>query len=145
MGWRSWRWTGLAGRYAATFRGSGEPDSQPRRSLGMTAALAAVLCGQGMFTLWGTLQTTQATATQQHALTLDATFSEARNAITVEEMHTRQYQLEPSVAGRARYVNSARAADEALHRAVELSSGQPASTPSGCVPSRPSTGWRRTG
>ena len=100
-----------------------EPGAQPRRSLGMTAALAAVLCGQGAFTLWGTLQTTKATATQQHALVLDATFGEARNAITVEEMHTRQYQLEPSVASRARYVTSANAADDTLRRAVELSSG----------------------
>jgi diguanylate cyclase len=88
----------------------------------MTAALAAVLCSLGVFTLWGTAQTAQATDLQSHALALDALFMEARNAVTVEEMHTRQYQLEPSVAGRARYVRSATAADDALRRAVELSS-----------------------
>src|SRR5207248_5847073 len=123
MRWRSWAWSRFAGRSTANSRGGGEPGSQPRRSLGMTAALAAVLCGQGLFTLWGTVQTTQATVTQQHALRLDATFGEARNAITVEEMYTRQYQLEPSGAGQARYVNAANAADEALRRAVQLSSG----------------------
>jgi diguanylate cyclase (GGDEF)-like protein len=123
MRWRSWAWSRFGGRSTATTRGRGEPGSQPRRSLGMTAALAAVLCGQGLFTLWGTLQTTQATATQQHALLLDATFGEARNAITVEEMYTRQYQLEPSGAGLARYVTAADASDEALRRAVQLSSG----------------------
>src|SRR2546423_8583314 len=122
MRWRSWAWSRFAGRSTATSR-SGEPGSQPRRSLGMTAALAAVLCGQGLFTLWGTLQTTQATATEQHALLLDATFGEARNAITVDEMYTRQYQLEPSGAGRNRYVTAADATDEALRRAVQLSSG----------------------
>src|SRR5439155_27369420 len=114
MRWRSGAWTRFARRSAAASRSGGEPGSQPRRSLGMTAALAAVLCGQGLFTLWGTLQTTHATATQQHALRLDATFGEARNAITVEEMYTRQYQLEPSGAGRTRYLNAAKAADEAL-------------------------------
>src|SRR5436309_1539901 len=66
MRWRSWAWSRFAGRSTANSRGGGEPGSQPRRSLGMTAALAAVLCGQGLFTLWGTVQTTQATVTQQH-------------------------------------------------------------------------------
>src|SRR5687767_10048228 len=75
-----------------------EPGIRPGRSLAMTASLAAVLCGLGAFTLWGTSETTEATTTQSHALELDAMFSEARNAVTVEEMHTRQYQLEPSVA-----------------------------------------------
>ncbi|OLB75547.1 MAG: hypothetical protein AUI14_20785 [Actinobacteria bacterium 13_2_20CM_2_71_6] len=93
------------------------------RSLGMTAALAAVLCGLGAFTLWGTLQTTDATVAQSHALVLDQIFGEARNAVTVEEMHTRQYQLEPSVASRTRYVRSAQAADDALNHAVEVGSG----------------------
>jgi diguanylate cyclase len=99
------------------------PGARSRRNLGMTAALAAVLCGLGVFTLWGTVQTAQATAAQSHALELDALFMEARNAVTVEEMHTRQYQLEPSVASRARYQRSAEAADDALRRAVELSTG----------------------
>jgi diguanylate cyclase (GGDEF)-like protein len=96
---------------------------RPRRSLGMNAALAAVLCGLGAFTLWGTLQTTRATETQSRALALDSIFSEARAAVAVEEMRARQYQLEPSVASRTRYIDSASAADEALRRAVELSTG----------------------
>lgn len=90
----------------------------------MTAALAAVLCGLGAFTLWGTLQGTQATQAQSHALVLDAIFNDARAAVAVEEMRARHYQLEPSVASRARYMESADAADDALRSAVELSSGQ---------------------
>lgn len=89
----------------------------------MTAALAVVLCGLGAFTLWGTLQATGATETQSQALVLDSIFSEARAAVAVEEMNARHYQLEPSVASRARYMDSASAADEALRRAVELSTG----------------------
>jgi diguanylate cyclase (GGDEF)-like protein len=96
---------------------------KPRRSLGMTAALAAVLCGLGAVTLWGTLQTTRATETQSHALVLDAIFSDVSNAVAVEEMHARQYQLEPADASRARYMDSATNADDALRRAVASSSG----------------------
>ncbi len=92
------------------------------RSLGMTAALAAVLISLACFILWGTIQTAQATRAQSRALELDASFSEARNAVTVEEMHTRQYQLEPSVASRGRYERSAREADDALRHAVRLGS-----------------------
>ncbi len=84
----------------------------------MTAALAAVLTGIAVFTFWGTLQTTHVTTKQSHALVLDAMFSEARSAVAVEEMHTRQYQLEPSLASRARYELHADAADEVLRRAA---------------------------
>jgi diguanylate cyclase (GGDEF)-like protein len=89
----------------------------------MTAALAAVLCGLGAFTLWGTLQTTRATETQSHALLLDAIFSDVSKAVALQEMHARQYQLEPAVASRARYMDSANTADDALRRAVANSSG----------------------
>jgi signal transduction histidine kinase len=89
----------------------------------MTAALAAVLCGLAASTLWGTLQTTRATDAQRHALVLDSIFSEARTAVATEEMRARQHQLEPSVAARSRYMDSASAADKALRRAVELSTG----------------------
>jgi diguanylate cyclase (GGDEF)-like protein len=89
----------------------------------MTAALAAVLCGLGTFTFWGTLQTANATTTQSHALVLDAMFSEARSAVAEEEMHTRQYRLEPSVASHARYERSAQFADDVLRRAAEAATG----------------------
>jgi signal transduction histidine kinase len=89
----------------------------------MTAALATVLCALAASTLWGTLQTTRATDAQRHALVLDSIFSEARTAVATEEMRARQHQLEPSVAARARYMDSASAADKALSRAVELSTG----------------------
>ncbi|MBV1855671.1 putative bifunctional diguanylate cyclase/phosphodiesterase [Catellatospora tritici] len=89
----------------------------------MTAALAAVLCGLGAFTLWGTLQATQATEAQGKALVLDAIFSEASAAVAVQEMQARHYQLEPSVASRERYLDSAAQADASLRRAVELSTG----------------------
>ncbi len=89
----------------------------------MTAALAAVLFGLGAFTLWGVLQTTRATETQSHALVLDAIFSDVSKAVALQEMHARQYQLEPAVASRARYMDSANTADDALRRAVANSSG----------------------
>jgi diguanylate cyclase len=123
MRWRSsTRATGPVGRPELRDRRTA-PMARRGRSLGMTAALAAVLCGLGTFTLWGTVQTTRATIAQSHALVLDQIFGETRNAVTVEEMHTRQYQLEPSNASRARYVSSARDADDALNRAVAVGSG----------------------
>jgi diguanylate cyclase (GGDEF)-like protein len=100
-----------------------EPGGRKRGSLAMTAALAGVLIGLCSLTFWGALLTTQATTTQSHALVLDAMFSEARNAVTVEEMHTRQYQLEPSAAGQTRYLSSAKAADDALRYAAETGTG----------------------
>jgi diguanylate cyclase len=121
--WPWWRWV------TSRIGGLGRAGSRDelvvlrRRRLGMTAALAVVLLGLGVFTLWGSLQTTRATQAQGRALELDAIFSDARNAVAVQEMHTRQYQLEPSVAGRTRYAESATAADDALRRAVEMSSG----------------------
>ena len=123
MKWPSWgliagraRLPGSAGRRSKLF-------PRPRRSLVMTAALAAVLCGLGAFTLWGTLQATGATETQSRALVLDSIFSEARAAVAVEEMNARHHHLEPSFATNARYMDSAYAADEALRHAVELSTG----------------------
>jgi diguanylate cyclase (GGDEF)-like protein len=89
----------------------------------MTAALAVVLLGLSLFTLWGTLQTTRATQAQSHALALDAAFSDAANAVAIQQMYTHQYQLDPSVAGWVRYVDSAAAADDALRKAERISSG----------------------
>jgi len=100
-----------------------EPGHRRGRSFAMTAALAVVLCVLGTFTFWGTLQTAHVTTDQSHALVLDAMFSEARSAVAVEEMHTRQYRLEPSIASRARYESSAQAADEVLRRAAGTATG----------------------
>lgn len=123
MHWPSWRRAvERLGRRGTTARRA-DPVLRPRRSLGMTAALAAVLCGLGAFTLWGTLQATRATEVQSQALVLDAIFSEASAAVAVQEMQARHYQLEPSVASRARYLESAAQADATLRRAVELSTG----------------------
>jgi len=101
-----------------------EPGRRRGRSFAMTGALATVLTGIAVFTFWGTLQTTQVTTKQSHALVLDAMFSEARSAVAVEEMHTRQYQLEPSLASRARYEDAADDADEVLRRAAETATGK---------------------
>jgi diguanylate cyclase len=100
-----------------------EPGASRRRSLAMTAALAAVMVGLAGATLWGNIRTTRATVTQSHALAIDALFSEARNAVTLEEMHARQYLLEPSGAGRRRYARAAASADTALARAVDQATG----------------------
>jgi diguanylate cyclase len=94
------------------------------RSLATTAALGGVLFALGAFTTWGNIQTTRATATQSAALRLDTWFTEARNAVSLEEMHARQYQLEPSVAARARYIRAAAAVEEALHPVKRFGPGQ---------------------
>jgi diguanylate cyclase (GGDEF)-like protein len=123
MRWRSSKRAAGPAELPVLPGGRGSAIARRGRSHGTTAALAAVLCGLGAFTLWGTLQTTRATAAQSHALVLDQIFGEARNAVTVEEMHTRQYQLEPSAASRIRYTRSADDADNALRRAVEVGTG----------------------
>src|SRR4029453_3679775 len=69
-----------------------------RRSLNTTAALASVLLALGAYTIIGTALTTRATRDHSRALHVDADFSEARGAITLEEVNLRHYQVEPSSA-----------------------------------------------
>lgn len=97
-----------------------DPSSKTHRrgSFATTFALAAVLLGLGGFTFYGNLLMTRTTVAQSEALTLDAHFSEARNAVSVAELHTRQYQLEPLPTVRARYVSATAAAREALQQAA---------------------------
>jgi diguanylate cyclase len=95
-------------------------DSRTRRtrSLLTTAALAVVLVALFGFTLWGSLQTSEATARQSQAQTLDALFSDARAAVALEAAQVRSYQLEPSNAARARYLKSVNATADVLRRAA---------------------------
>ncbi|MFC3386278.1 putative bifunctional diguanylate cyclase/phosphodiesterase [Couchioplanes azureus] len=92
--------------------------SHRRGSFATTFALAVVLLGLGGFTFYGNLLMTRTTVAQSEALGLDAHFSEARNAISVAELHTRQYQLEPLPSVRVRYVSASSTAREALQRAA---------------------------
>jgi len=109
-----------AGRVVVrTAIGSRADSRTPRtRSLLTTAALAAVLVALVGFTLWGSLQTNQATARQSQAQTLDALFSDARAAVAMEAAQVRSYQLEPSNAARARYLKSVNATETVLHSAA---------------------------
>jgi len=96
------------------------PEARARRtrSLLTTAALAVVLAALVAFTLWGTLKTDRAATAQDHALTLDDAFSDARAAVALEQVELRTYQLEPSNAGYARYLRAADEAGNAMHRAA---------------------------
>ncbi|MEV6598704.1 bifunctional diguanylate cyclase/phosphodiesterase [Actinoplanes sp. NPDC051346] len=93
-----------------------------RGSFATTVALAAVLLTLGGLTIYGNLVTTRTTLAQSEALAVDAYFSEARNAISVAELHTRQYQLEPLPTVRVRYESATAAAREALRQAARSDS-----------------------
>ncbi|NUT05969.1 MAG: EAL domain-containing protein [Hamadaea sp.] len=103
-------------RAAAGYR----TDSRARRlrSLLTTAALAMVLVALVGFTLWGSLQTSKATARQSQAQALDALFSDARAAVALEAAQVRSYQLEPSNAARTRYLKSVNATAAVLQKAA---------------------------
>jgi diguanylate cyclase (GGDEF)-like protein len=89
-----------------------------RRSLNTTAALASVLLALGAYTIIGTAMTTRAARDHSRALHVDADFSEARGAITLEEVNLRHYQVEPSSAVRSRFVQAADSVDVALRLAI---------------------------
>ncbi|KUL24124.1 putative bifunctional diguanylate cyclase/phosphodiesterase [Actinoplanes awajinensis] len=95
-------------------------DSRARRrhSLNTTAALASVLLALGSYTIIGTWLTTRAARDHSRALHVDADFTEARGAITLEEVNLRHYQVEPSSAVRSRFVQAADLVDSALNLAV---------------------------
>jgi diguanylate cyclase (GGDEF)-like protein len=69
----------------------------------MTVALAVVLLALAGYVLQGTVNTTRATEMQSDALTVDMKFTEARIAVAMQEVNLRHYQVEPSVAVRARF------------------------------------------
>jgi diguanylate cyclase (GGDEF)-like protein len=90
-----------------------------RRSLSTTAALASVLLALGAYSIIGTALTARAVHDHSRALHVDADFSEARGAITLEEVNLRHYQVEPSSAVRSRFVQAADSVDAALRLAVQ--------------------------
>ncbi|WP_433794882.1 putative bifunctional diguanylate cyclase/phosphodiesterase [Actinoplanes sp. CA-252034] len=69
----------------------------------MTAALAVVLLALAGFVLQAMVNTTRATEMQSDALIVDMKFTEARIAVAMQEVNLRHYQVEPSVAVRARF------------------------------------------
>jgi diguanylate cyclase (GGDEF)-like protein len=95
-----------------------------RRSLGLTAALTAVLCCLAVFTVWGALQLSQAVDMQRRALVHDEIFEEARTAVATQELAAHEYQLEPSVVSRDRYVDSGTVANDALRQLQQNSLGR---------------------
>ncbi|WIM98621.1 bifunctional diguanylate cyclase/phosphodiesterase [Actinoplanes oblitus] len=107
---------GLVGRRSYVRDGS---RARRRRSLNTTAALASVLMALGAYTIIGTALTAQAVHDHSRALHVDADFSEARGAITLEEVNLRHYQVEPSSAVLSRFRQAADSVDVALHLAVQ--------------------------
>ncbi|GAA2712883.1 hypothetical protein Apa02nite_090770 [Actinoplanes palleronii] len=77
-----------------------------------------MLLALGSYTIIGTWLTTRAARDHSRALHVDADFSEARGAITLEEVNLRHYQVEPSSAVRSRFVQAADLVDSALQLAV---------------------------
>jgi diguanylate cyclase len=92
--------------------------SRRRRSLNTTAALASVLLALGAYVIFGTGFTTRAAGDHSRALHVDADFSEARGAITLEEVNLRHYQVEPSSAVRSRFAQAADSVEVALQLAI---------------------------
>jgi diguanylate cyclase (GGDEF)-like protein len=114
---KRWRMPdGLLGRRSHVRDGS---RARRRRSLNTTAALASVLMALGAYTIIGTALTAQAVHDHSRALRVDADFSEARGAITLEEVNLRHYQVEPSSAVLSRFLQAADSVDTALHLAVQ--------------------------
>jgi diguanylate cyclase (GGDEF)-like protein len=97
-----------------------EPRTRRLRSLATTAALGSVLVALGGYTIIGTARTTLAAQHHGRALAVDASFSDARSAITLEEVHLRHYQVEPSSAVRNRFTRVADSVGPALRRAAEV-------------------------
>jgi len=89
-------------------------EADRRRSAILTTLLAGVLLGLGGYTVYGNVQTTRATNAHRASLALDAQFSEARNAIALEEVHLRHFQVEPSPAVKVLFVQAAGAVTSAL-------------------------------
>ncbi|AEV84817.1 Signaling protein ykoW [Actinoplanes sp. SE50] len=114
---KRWRMpSGPAGRRSSVRDGS---RGRRRVSLNTTAALASVLLALGAYTIIGTALTAQAVHDHSRALQVDADFSEARGAITLEEVNLRHYQVEPSSAVLSRFLQAAASVDVALHLAVQ--------------------------
>ncbi len=108
----------------AAWRSNGVADAnrrvggltEARRSLGLTAALTAVLCCAAVFTVWGGLQLSHAVGSQRRALNYDEIFAEARTAVATQQLDAHEYQLEPSVVSRDRYSESGTVADRVLRQ-----------------------------
>jgi len=115
---RRWR-PGARPPHARTTPGRDDSRARRRRSLATTAALASVLMALGAYSIIGTALTTMAARDHGRALTVDADFSEARGAITLEEVNLRHYQVQQSSAVHSRFVLAADAVDAALHLAVQ--------------------------
>ncbi|BCJ46033.1 hypothetical protein GCM10010168_49810 [Actinoplanes ianthinogenes] len=107
---------GLGGRRSAVRDGS---RARRRGRLNTTAALASVLLALGAYTIIGTALTAQAVHDHSRALRVDADFSEARGAITLEEVNLRHYQVEPSSAVLSRFLQAADSVDGALRLAIQ--------------------------
>jgi hypothetical protein len=88
------------------------------RSRILTTALASVLLGLGGYTLHGNLENSRAAHAHRGSLALDALFAEARNAIALEEVHVRNFQVDPTVPVRLRYVAAAGDVTKALDAAA---------------------------
>jgi diguanylate cyclase (GGDEF)-like protein len=102
----------------------GPPVARRGRRVGTTAALASVLIALCSYIIWGNVDTTRATGQQRAALAVDAMFGEARNAIAMEEVHLRHYEVEPSVAVRERFSAAADTAGAVLSQVVAADAGK---------------------
>ncbi|BEL08394.1 hypothetical protein Q0Z83_065850 [Actinoplanes sichuanensis] len=90
----------------------------------MTVALAVVLLALAGFVLQAMFSTTRATEQQSDALIVDMKFTEARIAVAMQEVNLRHYQVEPSVAVRARFDQVAAEAERNLAEIAQSSDEQ---------------------
>jgi diguanylate cyclase (GGDEF)-like protein len=117
---RRWRLPRRLGVHPPQSRTKPDRDSRARRrrSLATTGALASVLMALGAYSIIGTALTTRAADLHSRALTVDADFSEARGAITLEEVNLRHYQVQQSSAVHNRFILAADAVGAALNLAI---------------------------
>jgi diguanylate cyclase (GGDEF)-like protein len=64
-------------------------------NVAMTAALGAVLIALAAFVIQGTVQTSRAADEQHEALAVDLLFADVRNAVSMQEVHLRHYEVQP--------------------------------------------------
>jgi diguanylate cyclase (GGDEF)-like protein len=64
-------------------------------NVAMTAALGAVLIALAAFVIQGTVQTSKAAEEQHEALAADLLFADVRNAVSMQEVYLRHYEVQP--------------------------------------------------
>jgi diguanylate cyclase (GGDEF)-like protein len=105
---------------AARYSQAGVNRSRRRHSFGPAVALGVVLIALSAYTVIGTVRMAQAVQRHSRSLTVDAWFGEARDAVGIQEMEMRHYQVEQNIAVRSRRAAAVESARAAFDHVVEV-------------------------